>query len=89
MTVAFPVVPRGAVVSPRLMRMSGDLVSSLGGPTQRITRIGSRFAAEVDLPTLDAACAGRWLGAVLSAEANGDTLALVMPQMLDVRSLGG
>jgi hypothetical protein len=87
-TVAFPPIPRGAIVSPRMVRMSGDLVSTLGGPTQRITRVGSRYAAEVELPTLDAACAGRWLGAVLSAEAHGDTLALVMPQMLDVSTVG-
>ena len=88
MTTAFPPIPRGAVVSPRMVRVSGDLVSMLGGPTQRITRVGSRYAADVELPTLDAACAGRWLGAVLSAEAHGDTLALVMPQMLDVSTVG-
>jgi hypothetical protein len=82
--IQFPVVPRGTVVTPQLIRTSGDLVSTLGGPTQRITRIGSRYAATVELPSLDAACAGRWLACPLQAEAMGDTLALVMPQMIDV-----
>ena len=89
MTVKFPVVPRGATISPHLVRTSGDLVSALGGPTQRITRIGSRYAAEVQLPSLDAECAARWLACPLQAEAEGSTLALVMPQMIDASHMLG
>lgn len=89
MTVAFPALPRGTVVSPHLVRVGGDLVSALGGPTQRITRLGSRYAASVELPTLDPVCAGRWLACPLQAEAMGDTLSLAMPQMLDVSSMFG
>ena len=85
MTVLFPPLPRGAVVSPRLVRVGGDLVSTLGGPTQRITRVGSRYAAEVQLPSLDADCAAKWLACPLQAEAQGQTLGLTMPQTLDVR----
>ena len=70
MTVTFPTLPRGTIVSPRLVRVSGDLVSSLGGPTQRITRLGSRYAADVELPTLDPDCGARWLACPLAAEAN-------------------
>jgi hypothetical protein len=89
MTVTFPVVPRGTLVTPHLIRTGGDLVSTLGGPTQRITRLGSRYAADIELPSLDAACAALWLGCALHAEAMGDTLALVMPQMLDASHLSG
>jgi len=89
MTVALPPVPRGATVNPRLVRVSGDLVSPLGGPTQRITRLGSRYAADVELPTLDADCAARWIGAALQAEAEGATLSLVMPQMVDLKPMLG
>jgi hypothetical protein len=82
MSVTFPVVPRGTVITPHLVRVGGDLVSVLGGPTQRITRIGSRYAADVELPTLDPTCAAEWLACPLTAEGTGDTLILVMPQML-------
>lgn len=88
MTVLFPLCPRGTVVTPRLMRRSGDLVSSLGGPTQRITRVGSRYAAQIRLPTLDAECAARWVACPLYAEALGETLSLTMPQTMDVSHLG-
>lgn len=87
--IQFPDVPRGTVVTPHLVRVSGDLVSTLGGPTQRITRLGSRYAAEVALPSLDADCAARWLGCPLRAEAEGQTLALVMPQMIDAEHMAG
>jgi hypothetical protein len=87
--IQFPVIPRGAVVTPQLVRTSGDLISTLGGPTQRITRLGSRYAAAVELPSLDAECAGRWLSCPLQAEAEGQTLGLVMPQMLDVSHMIG
>jgi hypothetical protein len=89
MTVVFPRCPRGTVVTPRLVRVGGDLVSSLGGPTQRITRVGTRYAVEVELPTLDAACAARWLACPLAADTSGDTLALIMPQTLDVTAMAG
>ena len=83
MSVAFPVVPRGATLTPKLVRTGGDLTSSLGGPTQRITRVGTRYAVQVQLPTLDADCAAQWLSAPLEAEAIGTTLLLTMPQMID------
>ena len=89
MTIVFPVAPRGTVIAPRLVRTSGDLTSPLGGPTQRITRLGSRYAADVQLPSLDAECAARWLACPLRAEAEGQTLALVMPQMIDASHLTG
>jgi len=88
MPVTFPTIPRGTTFTPRLVRVSGDLTSPLGGPTQRITRLGSRYAADVALPSLDAACAARWLACPLRAEAEGLTLALVVPQMIKPKDLG-
>jgi hypothetical protein len=89
MSVPFPIVPRGATVTPRLVRYGGDLVSQLGGPTQRIQRLGTRYAADVQLPPLDAECAGYWLAVPLHAEARGLTVHLVMPQMHDVHEWAG
>jgi hypothetical protein len=88
MTVAFPVVPRGTVLTPHVVRVGGDLVSVLGGPTQRITRVGTRYAMDVSLPTLDPACAALWLAAPLTADAVGDTLSLTVPQMIDITGTG-
>jgi hypothetical protein len=88
-SVAFPILPRGTTLGARLVRYGGDLVSVLGGPTQRIARLGSRYLVEVQLPTLDAECAGRWLGAVLQAEARGETVTLTLPQMNPVAGLTG
>lgn len=82
--ITFPPLPRGSLVTPHLIRTGGDLVSQLGGPTQRITRIGSRYACDVQLPTLDPDCGAQWISCPLQAEATGDTLGLVMPQTLDV-----
>jgi hypothetical protein len=86
----FPNLPRGAAVKPKLVRFGGDLTSALGGPTQRITRPGTRYAVDITLPTLDADCAARWLSASLQADTVGDTVGLVMPQtIVDARTLTG
>jgi len=83
MTVALPLLPKQATVAPRLLRFGGDLLSALGGPTQRIVRLGSRFSVDVQLPTLDAECAGRWVGAMLRADTLGETVSLIVPQLGD------
>jgi hypothetical protein len=80
--IQFPTLPRGAGVKPKLVRYGGDLVSSLGGPTQRITRPGTRYGADITLPTLDAPCAAEWLAVALQADTVGDTVGLVMPQTI-------
>lgn len=88
--IQFPILPRGSAVKPKLIRYGGDLISSLGGPTQRITRPGTRYAADIVLPTLDAACAAEWLAVPLQADTVGDTVGLVMPQTIpDMRTLTG
>jgi hypothetical protein len=88
MTVPLPLLPKQAQVAPKVVRYGGDLVSALGGPTQRISRIGTRFAVDVQLPTLDAACAGRWIAAMNKADAIGDTVSLIVPQLGDGKIVG-
>jgi hypothetical protein len=88
--IQLPTLPRGTTVNPKLVRYGGDLVSSLGGPTQRITRPGTRYAADIGLPTLDPDCAAKWLAVPLQADTAGDTVGLVMPQtIVDMRNLTG
>jgi len=88
MTVALPLLPKQATVAPRLLRFGGDLLSALGGPTQRIVRMGSRFSVDVQLPTLDAECAGRWVAALLQADTLGQTVSLIVPQLGDGKVVG-
>jgi hypothetical protein len=78
--VALPTLPRLAKITPKLVRFGGDLTSITGGPTQRVSRLGTRFSIQVDLPTMDAACAATWIAAQLQAEAEGKTLRLALPQ---------
>lgn len=78
--VTLPLPPRLAKISPRLLRFGGDLTSALGGPSQRISRLGSRFAVRVDLPAMDLDCGRQWIAARTKAEAEGSTARLVLAQ---------
>ena len=82
MAITLPPVPRLAAVSPRLITFGADLTPPLGGPTQRIRRLGSRFAVDVQLPALDRECGMRWVAALIRAEAEGQTLRLAFPKVL-------
>lgn len=88
MTVPLPRLPRQSTVAPRLIRYGGDLTSALGGPTQRIVRLGSRFTVDVQLPTLDAQCAGEWVAAMMRSETLGETVSLIVPQLGDGGDVG-
>ncbi len=80
MAIDLPALPRGSTIAPRGLRFGGDLRSVLGGPTQRMTRLGSRFAVDVDMPKMAAPCAAGLIAARLRAETLGDTLRLPIPQ---------
>lgn len=80
MAIDLPALPRGTKFSPRILRFGGDLPGVLGGPTTRVTRLGSRFAFDVELPTLEAACASKLVAARLQADTLGQTLRMAVPQ---------
>lgn len=80
MPVDLPTLPRGATVSPRLVSFGGPLTPVLGGPVQRIARLGDRFAVEVEMPPLHADCAARLIAARLRAKTLNDTLRMPVPQ---------
>ncbi|MFN3585193.1 hypothetical protein [Phenylobacterium sp.] len=87
--VLLPELPRQARVRQRVLRFGTDLNPVLGGPTQRLSRLGARFAIEVTLPPLDLPCARAWLAARAKAEAEGLNVRLVMPQLGDGAALTG
>jgi hypothetical protein len=79
MAVALPALPWQADVKPRLVRFGSDLTPALGGPVSRINRLGSRYAVDVTLPTLDRDQGPLWIAARLQAEATNSTLTLTWP----------
>src|SRR3546814_13730708 len=48
-------------MTPRLLDWGADQAPVLGGPMQRITRLGSRHAVDVQMPPMDYPDAMAWL----------------------------
>lgn len=80
MPIQLPIVPLTADIKSQLVTNRADLKPVLGGPFQRVNRLGSRHRIEVSIPALGAACARTWLAARAKAEAENDTLLLSWPQ---------
>lgn len=80
MSVALPAVVRAADVTQRLIDFGATLTPTLGGPSQRIARLGARYALDVRMPPLDDASARAMLGALLKAQTEAATLTLSWPQ---------
>ena len=88
MAVAFPTLSDLADIKARLLDNAAVLTPALGGPSQRIARLGARFAVDLTLPPLVAKDAGPWLAAVMKARTENATLTLAMPQAAPLTSLG-
>ena len=86
--ISLPALSRLATVKPRLIRFGADLTPSLGGPVQRLNRLGSRWAVDVAVPSLTYAGARLWLGARLEAERTQNTLIMAWPKTPDPGALG-
>lgn len=80
MAVALPLTPRLADVTPRLVQAGGTVSSILNGPTQKLLRLGDRWALDVAIQSLRHADAAALLGARLVSETEGDTLTMLWPQ---------
>ena len=79
MTLALPSSPKPSAVQPRLLNF-GRATNPMGGDIQYIARAGSRYAAQVILPTMEYDDARAWLAARLRAVTEGDTVSLTWPQ---------
>ncbi len=88
MSIALPALPWTTDVKPRLVRFGTDLTPALGGPQARINRIGSRFAVDVVLPTMDYAQGMAFVAAQLAADAANTTLTMVWPSALYEEATG-
>jgi hypothetical protein len=76
MSVTLPTSPSPRSLTPRLVTARAELRSAFGGSTQRINRLGSRWAFEVELPPMTAANALAWTDLLVEA----DTGILELPE---------
>lgn len=78
MSVTLPSLPDMSAFTPTLVTYSNDLSGPLGGPTQRLLRMGDRWKVSVTLAPLPRAEADAW--AALLMAASRDTAILNWPQ---------
>ena len=86
--VTLPSLSWLATVKPRLGSFNAVLQPTLGGPVQKISRLGSRYAVDVSMPRLDGATARAWLAAMMKAEAGGNTVIMAWPKPPPASGLG-
>ena len=79
MTIALPAAPSPRSVSPRLISNRRDLEPALGGPTQRVQRVGARWALDVEMPPIPYDAAMAWVAALVAGDAEPVRLALPQP----------
>jgi hypothetical protein len=76
--ITLPTTPLYNAASPALISQAADLVSPLGGATQRILRLGSRFSIDVTYPAMKYADGRQFLARMIRAEAS--PVAVAFPQ---------
>jgi hypothetical protein len=69
--IDLPSSPAPASAEPALVDFGGDLVPALGGPAQRIERMGSRFRLAVQMPPMRGSAARQWLSRLIRAKQEG------------------
>src|SRR6476660_9507736 len=65
MAVTLPTTPSPNNAEPRLRDWGADQVPSLGGPAQRLSRLGNRFAVDYEMPPMEYATAMAWIQRLL------------------------
>lgn len=64
MAITLPTSPAPASLSMGLVSNAIDLKPTMGGPTQRIARLGSRWQVQVSLPPMSYGSAMAWIAAL-------------------------
>lgn len=77
--VSVPAYPSPSSVSVRLISSMNELKPTFGGPVQRVSRPGSRFAIDVTLPPMTPETARPWL-AILAAGSGSSPIRMPFPQ---------
>ena len=89
MAVSLTNLPLPWQADPSLIDFGGDMSGALGGPQQRFTRLGSRWAVKFSsLPSLAWNDAQAFLAARLAASAAGSTVIASWPQIPFAAAIG-
>lgn len=88
MAIALPATPRTSSGTPVLRRFGADLRPLTGGPVQRFTRIGTRFAVQMTYPPMTKAQAEPLIAALVDADTLNDTVIAPLTMAPLVASLG-
>lgn len=78
MAIVLPLSPAPSSITPRLLSKRLDQEPTFGGSVSRVRRLGSKWAFDVELPSMMYVDAMAWVAALSSAEA--DTVLLNLPQ---------
>lgn len=77
--IDLPSHPAPAAAQPALIDFGGFLSPALGGPIQRIERMGNRFRISVTMPPMPSAKLGRsWVRALIQGKQEGARMAFPM-----------
>jgi hypothetical protein len=82
MPVVLPASPSPSSMTMTLVSNSIDMKPTLGGPTQRATRLGSRWQCEVTLPPMNYVAALEWMAGLSQASSQVMQLNLPQPDLL-------
>ena len=81
MTAAtLPTNPAPWNATPRFIGFGIDATPALGGVTQRIARLGSRWSVTLDFPAVTGQYAGAFRAALIKARSSGSTIRVRWPQ---------
>ncbi len=88
MSVTLPILPANWSSKPKLLSFNGRLRPGLGGAEQRIQRLGTRWAIDIEVPPLGALQAKALMAAMMKAQSLGQTVLLPWPQPTFSDSIG-
>lgn len=86
MSILLPATPAVRSMRPMVMSYGSVLTPFLGGPTQRINRLGTRWAMRVSMPPMRAEVGRRWVDALSRGTESGVLMPIV--QDIDVGNPG-
>jgi len=84
--IMLPTSPAVRAARPIVLSFGTVLKPYLGGPTQRINRIGTRWALRVTMPPMYADAARPWVNAL--AQGSESAVCIAIPQDIDVGNPG-
>lgn len=86
MSILLPATPAVRSMRPMVMSFGSVLTPFLGGPTQRINRLGTRWAMRVSMPPMRAEVGRLWVDALSRGTESGVLMPIV--QDIDVGNPG-